>query len=114
MAGSVKHRVRIRRLEDVPRAELPSFVQSNYWALSRPHVAEELERLDVRIREAHRHDGIPLRSFPREIHMHPVRHLGLSGKGSSVCDGDCLIVEAVPASEPKSADELDREKVASA
>ena len=104
----IRSRIRIRRLLDVAPGRLPERLVSNYWALSRPHVAEEVERLEIRIREAHMHHGVGLGA--REIHQHPV--VGLDPRAGAECTNECLLVDSVTVETEKSEDELDREKVA--
>lgn len=102
-----KYRIRIRRLNDIPVSELRKApLAGNLWAWSRPHVAEELDRLEVRAREAREQPR------PRQIHLHPVEGLGLDPTGSDRCDERCLHIDAVPADEPKGKTELEREETA--
>lgn len=92
-------------MTDVPPRLVPKRVGSNYQALSRPHVAEELDRIVGRIEAAHKHQGSGL--GVTAIHLHTIRDMGLVPFGP-MCTEDCLLVDSVTADTPEDIYEVDR------
>ncbi|HXJ63680.1 MAG TPA: hypothetical protein VNN79_07985 [Actinomycetota bacterium] len=95
--GVTERRIRIRRIEDITgkeKARLNGAKASHYWAWSRPHVAEDLDRYARFLQTAERRGDTP---NPRYIHFHAL---------DLACKPECLAVDTVPADEPKGETEV--------